>query len=69
MRGAIGLKAQIYKRQNPTSRNYGDWDNLGKTICDALNGICYDDDSRIVSAQVELFRGAPLVEILLEEVS
>ena len=29
-----------------------DWDNIGKIICDALNGIAYKDDSRIVAGVV-----------------
>lgn len=29
-----------------------DWDNIGKIICDALNGIAYEDDSQIVLGQV-----------------
>jgi len=31
-----------------------DWDNLGKTVCDALNGIAYADDSQIKDARVRL---------------
>lgn len=29
-----------------------DWDNIGKIVCDALNGIAYEDDSQIVLGQV-----------------
>lgn len=29
-----------------------DWDNIGKIVCDALNGIAYGDDSQIVLGQV-----------------
>ena len=29
-----------------------DWDNLGKSICDALNGLVYRDDSLIYNAQI-----------------
>ena len=29
-----------------------DWDNLGKICSDALNGVCYEDDSQIVDARV-----------------
>lgn len=25
-----------------------DWDNIGKLVCDALNGTAYDDDKQIV---------------------
>lgn len=29
-----------------------DWDNYAKTVCDALNGVAYFDDSTIVEAEV-----------------
>jgi Holliday junction resolvase RusA-like endonuclease len=29
-----------------------DWDNLGKAVCDALNGVAYKDDSMVVDARV-----------------
>ena len=32
-----------------------DWDNVGKIICDALNGIAYRDDAQIVDALVRKF--------------
>ena len=32
-----------------------DWDNLGKLVSDALNGIAYDDDKSIVDAVVRKF--------------
>lgn len=34
----------------PTKRP--DWDNIGKIVCDALNGYAYHDDSQIVYAVV-----------------
>jgi Holliday junction resolvase RusA-like endonuclease len=32
-----------------------DWDNLGKFVCDCLNGLIWKDDKQIVSAKVEKF--------------
>lgn len=29
-----------------------DWDNVGKLVCDALNGIAYRDDQQVVSCTV-----------------
>lgn len=29
-----------------------DWDNIGKLVCDALNGLAYHDDRQIVYASV-----------------
>lgn len=34
-----------------------DWDNIGKLICDALNGVAYDDDRKICEARVQKFYG------------
>jgi len=30
-----------------------DWDNIAKSACDALKGIVWDDDSRVVMGQVQ----------------
>jgi Holliday junction resolvase RusA-like endonuclease len=46
----------------PTKRP--DWDNVGKVISDALNGLAYHDDSQIVSATVEKWYSTePRVEV------
>ena len=56
------LDGQIRPTKKP------DWDNIGKIICDALNGIAYKDDSAIVEAMVEkYYSDEPRVEVLLEE--
>lgn len=34
-----------------------DWDNIAKLICDALNGVVYDDDRKICEARVQKFYG------------
>jgi Holliday junction resolvase RusA-like endonuclease len=45
-----------------------DWDNVGKVISDALNGLAYHDDSQIVSATVEKWYSLePRVEVILME--
>jgi Holliday junction resolvase RusA-like endonuclease len=50
----------------PTKRP--DWDNVGKVISDALNGLAYHDDSQIVSATVEKWYSLePRVEVILKE--
>lgn len=44
-----------------------DWDNIGKLIADALNGIAYDDDKCIVDAQVRKFYSDnPRTEVILQ---
>lgn len=45
-----------------------DWDNLGKIVSDALNGVAYHDDSYIVDANVTKFYSVqPRVEIEISE--
>lgn len=49
-------------RVRPTGKP--DWDNLGKGISDALNGVCWVDDSQVVEASVRKFYGdRPCVEV------
>jgi len=51
----------------PTSKP--DWDNVGKIISDALNGLAYHDDSQIVDAHVEKwYSDAPRVEVYIQEI-
>ncbi len=46
-----------------------DWDNIGKIITDALNGLAYEDDKQIVDARVvKLYSDNPRIEIELEEI-
>ena len=45
-----------------------DWDNIGKLVADALNGVAYDDDKCICAAIVEKFYSdAPRTEIEVTE--
>ena len=45
-----------------------DWDNIGKIVCDALNGIAFKDDSQVVEATVtKQFSTLPRVEVIIEE--
>ena len=46
-----------------------DWDNIGKIITDALNGLAYEDDKQIVDGRVIKLHGEePRVEVELEEI-
>lgn len=38
-------------------RRKADWDNAVKTLCDALNGIAWTDDSQVDEARVVMRRG------------
>ena len=67
LKGAVRIRLDVYRNLPPTSLKYGDADNHLKAVLDALNGIAFADDRQIVSAQVELHRGEPRLEIELEE--
>ena len=46
-----------------------DFDNVAKIICDALNGIAYNDDSQVVEAIVKKrYSTQPRVDVLVEAV-
>lgn len=46
-----------------------DFDNIGKVICDSLNGIAYRDDAQIVDSMVRKFYGeTPMVVVSISEI-
>ena len=52
--------------ERPTSRP--DWDNLGKAVSDALNGVIYKDDGQVVSAHIKkIYAAVPGVDVLVTE--
>lgn len=55
MTGEVSAVVQIYRRRKVTAKNFGDVDNFLKAVLDALNGICYSDDSQVVRCVVEKF--------------
>lgn len=53
-------------RIRPTKKP--DYDNIGKIVCDALNGIAYYDDSQIVDAHViKEYAQIPRVDVMIWE--
>lgn len=61
----IERQLMIEGKIRPTVRP--DWDNIGKLIADALNGIAYEDDKCIVDAQVRKFYSDnPRTEVILQ---
>lgn len=47
-----------------------DFDNVCKAVCDALNGLAYNDDAQIVEAHCFKFYGEiPMVFVTIEEVA
>lgn len=67
--GAIKITVHVYKKIIPTALTFGDWDNHGKAVSDALQGICYLDDKQIVEGHIFLHKGEPHLEIELEELA
>ena len=52
--------------QKPTKKP--DLDNIGKAIMDALNGICYKDDSQIVNIHAsKVYATVPGVDVCVKE--
>ena len=64
-----------YKRADMLSANIRptkkpDWDNIGKLVCDALNGVAYDDDKCVCEAVVRKFYGCePRILVRLEDIN
>ena len=69
LKGAVRIRVQFYRRKPKklTSRMWGDVDNHLKSVLDALNGICYEDDSQVVEVTGRKCHGEPRVLIELEE--
>ncbi len=45
-----------------------DWDNIGKVVSDALNGVAYHDDTQIVTARVfKRYSERPRLSITIAE--
>ena len=69
MTGELSAVIKLYRKYKRCSRQFGDFDNHAKSICDALNKIVYDDDAQIVRCSVEKFTDKinPRVEIEIQE--
>ena len=65
----IKITVKVFTKYAPDSLRAGDWDNHGKAVSDALNGICFVDDRQIIDGHVLLFKGDPHIEIELEEIN
>lgn len=69
MTGELSAVIKLYRKYKCSSRRFGDWDNLGKAICDACNKICYADDSQVIRCVVEKHSDKlnPRVEVEISE--
>ena len=60
-------QAMLERKIRPTKKP--DWDNVGKVVCDSLNGIAYRDDAQVVDSMVRKFYGeTPKVVVTIEEI-
>lgn len=60
------LRAMLAEILRPLKKP--DFDNIGKIICDSLNGIAYHDDSQIVDGRVrKFFSDRPRVVVTISD--
>ena len=60
------LRAMLMGLIFPTKKP--DWDNIGKIVCDALNGIAYKDDAQVVDGRVvKHYSEIPHTDVTIEE--
>lgn len=64
----ISCQLKFYRRFKPTSRRFGDLDNLVKAVLDSLQGLLFDDDAAVTKITAEKLQDiqSPRVEITLE---
>ena len=71
--GEVKVKLDIYRQKSKfkkgvTSKKYGDIDNLAKAVLDALNGICWHDDSQISDLHItKNLADTPRIDIEITE--
>lgn len=54
--GPARLRLRFFTRCVPWAMKRNDWDNLGKLMSDALNGITYTDDGQVVRGLVDKYQ-------------
>jgi len=60
-------KKQIAAHEGEIFPSRPDWDNIGKIVCDALNGVAFHDDAQIYNAFVRKQYGLfPELRVLIE---
>lgn len=66
LQGPVSVRIVAYI----AGRRRADADNLAKSILDGLNGVAYEDDSQVVTLEVEVRRGRPeRAEVEVREVA
>ena len=57
-KGGADARSDAYRERAETIRvlsekvSKPDWDNIGKAVCDALNGVAWKDDAQVIDARV-----------------
>jgi len=65
---AAHCKQDAMRRQETRPTKKPDWDNIGKVICDALNGLAWYDDTQVVEAYViKRYADIPMVRVMIDE--
>ena len=68
--GELKAVLKFFRKYKTISRRYGDCDNLSKAVLDSLNGVCYVDDSQIISvvSTKHTDKDNPHIEIEIEKI-
>lgn len=48
-RHAVEVAVVAYLPIHPLANGAGDWDNYAKNVCDALNGVAWEDDRQVLT--------------------
>lgn len=66
--GAVTATLRFFRKFRATARNFGDVDNLSKSVLDAVTGVAFTDDAQITRLIAEKFtdKENPHVEITIE---
>lgn len=52
---AVKVEINFFKKREPVNKNYGDIDNLAKSVMDAMTGIVYTDDKYVTELIVKKY--------------
>ena len=71
---AVAVRIDCYMKP-PKGKHSGrplkksDWDNIGKVVCDSLNGVAWYDDTQIADGEVHKYWAAeqPRIEVKIWE--
>lgn len=55
-------REEVFRTKKP------DWDNIGKIVSDALNGIAWEDDNQVMGRVIKLYSPRPRIEVYIREV-